>query len=139
MSLITTMCESTAIIQRATIGQDSADGTTQEPWVTIQGGPNALGNQKTPLPVSNQQKNASIIDVYGQRNIVVRGTLQFPGIFPVCEANDRVIVNNVRTGHVDTYLVLGKAQPVARGRIYEVEVEKIRQPGGDPNSTGPGS
>lgn len=117
MSLITTMFESTATGKRASIGRDSAQGTTQEFDQTL----------FTCQPCSYQENGASIIDVYGQRQTAVHPQVFFASD-PNIEANDLLIVYSPRTGKTVYLIVLGEAEPVARGRFFTVDVERKRYP-----------
>ncbi len=116
MSLITTMCESFCTIRRPTIGRDNAQGTTQSfnPGIVV----------GCCLPCSQQENNASADTLYGQRN-TFNSTTFFFAKDPKCEVNDR-IESVDRTGTLVYYLCSGRAQPVGRGRFWQVDATRIR-------------
>lgn len=117
MGLRSTMLESTATGKRPTIGRDTAEGVTQDPFRTL----------FTGYPCSYQEQSVTVMDVYGQRNTVTRLVVYFDQD-PSLEVNDRVEITEVRTGATDYLNVTGTAQPVARGRIWSVDCERIREP-----------
>ena len=115
VALRSTMLESSAVLQRPTIGRDSADGVTQT-FVTI----------ASNLPCSVQQAGARTMEIYLQRNIEVSTEIHFDQD-PGCQANDVFIITD-RTNTATYYLVEGRAQPVGRGRIWKVDARWIQQP-----------
>lgn len=117
MSLITTLLESSCVIQRPTIGRDSQQGVTQDPFVAI----------ASNLPCSQQEASAGVQQLYAQNNTVVTTTLYFAQD-PGCEVNDRAIVTD-RRGLPTYYLLQGEAQiAVGRGRLWSVAATRVRAP-----------
>lgn len=116
MSLISTMMESSAVLKRPTIGRDSAQGTTLEPFATVWSG----------RPCSCQQVGASVQLIYQQRNTVVTTTLYFPQD-PEAEPNDILVVTDRVSTR--TYLVEDSYQSDhGRGRLWQVHCRLIRAP-----------
>ncbi len=121
------MLESVATdIQSPTVGRDSAEGVTQDPFVTKPGvagsGPNGDG-----FACSYQEPGGRAELLYGQRNAVLQPTLYFDQD-PGAEVNDRIIVFSPRTGETLYFLVEVQAQAVMRGRLWEVKGQRIRAP-----------
>ena len=121
------MMESRAIGQRAAVGRDVRSGVTQT-WP-----PNGGKTLFKDYPCSCQQAGMSVITRYAQRQTEVSTVLHFaqdPGL----EVNDRVLVTDRTSDQGYTpittiYLVQGRAQPVGRGRLWEVAVLLLREPG----------
>src|SRR5262245_9249868 len=114
------MLESTCAGQRPTIGRDPVAGVRQDPW----------RNLFTNVACSYQEKGADVYDLYGQRSTRVRPVVYF-AVNPGVEANDRLAVstrNQDGTRTTFNCIVQGQAEPVAQARLWEVEVERIRQP-----------
>ena len=117
MALISTMFDSFAVIKRASISRDAAQGVLQNYNQVI------LAN----VPCGCQQDSKTVIDVYGQRQTLVTTSLYFAQD-PLCDVNDLAVVTNPQTGVVRNFLIEGEAQPVARGEFYTVEARLIRKP-----------
>ncbi len=116
MSLQVTMMDSICTIQRPSIGRDTQEGTTQTFDQVIQAN----------MPCSQQEASASVRMLYAQRNTQVSTTFYFY-MNPGTEVNDRLISTD-RLSQVAYYLVQGEAEPVGRGRLWQVQCERIRQP-----------
>ncbi len=117
MSLITTMCESVAVVKRPVIGRDSAQGVTQPSFTVV----------ASNLPCSVQEPSTAVQELYAQRNTFVTAKLYFAQD-PLAQVNDRVEATD-RTGRTSVYLVRGEAQAVGRGRLWDLDAEKVPQPG----------
>jgi hypothetical protein len=115
---IYTCFDSVAVIKRPTVGRDTMNGVTQDPFVVI----------NPEIWCSYQEKGQTVIDVYGQRQTQVRSTLYFaqdPGV----EVNDLVVATDQwGLGTATKLIVRGPAQPVGRGVQWECEVERLRSP-----------
>lgn len=116
MSLVGTMLESTATTKRPTIGRDSAQGVTQDPFVTL----------LTDVPCSCQQASARVQELYAQRNAFVTTTVYFAQD-PQVQPNDLLLVTD-RTGGTANYRVVGQSQAVGRGRLWNVDCEFVGAP-----------
>lgn len=108
MSFMVTMMESLCVIKRPTIGRDSAQGVTQDPFVTI----------GSTLPCCLQQNGPSVTSMYSQRNVTVSSTVYF-GQDPSIQVNDIMVVTD-RLGVSRTFLALGESQPLGRGHTWYV-------------------
>ena len=121
------LLESTATAIRPGIGRDAIDGVTQNFTVGQTPAPTVVFSN---VACSYQEQGISVMDLYGQRQTMLRPRLYF-AIDPKVEVNDRITVttkNQDGTTTQTNLLVQGGAQPVARGRQWEVEVERINQP-----------
>jgi hypothetical protein len=117
MALIPTMLESFAVLRRPNIGRDSAQGITQPSFAVI----------ATNLPCSVQELPTNEKILYAQRNTSVTTKVYFAQD-PTAQINDILDVTD-RTGRTSRYLVQGEAQAVGRGRVWDLDAEKIPQPG----------
>ena len=119
MALQTTMMDSTCLIRRPTVGRDGVGGTTLSfsPGLVI----------TSNLACSLQEMDGTVKELYAQRNIFKPVTLYFY-LDPGCQANDRAEVTESRSGALHYVNIMGKAQPVARSRIWQAEGEEIDQP-----------
>ena len=108
--------DSTATLYRPTIGRDAVSGVTQTFNKVIWSG----------KACSYQEKSSTVMDIYGQRQTMVRRMLYFAED-PQAEVNDFITAVD-RTGTTYKLLVQGAAQPVGRGIQWELEVERIRAP-----------
>jgi hypothetical protein len=113
---VLSLCESSCTVQRGAIGQDQRGGTLRRP-VTI----------AKDLACSFQESSGNALDIYGQRDTVVSAHLYMPSD-PGIEVDDLITVTDSITGEVSTLLALGQSQPVGRGRLYIVSVQRIRPP-----------
>jgi K+/H+ antiporter YhaU regulatory subunit KhtT len=114
------MLESVASAYRATVGKDAVEGTTQNFDQTLFSG----------VACSYQESGASVVDVYGQRQTQVSPSVYFAQ-YPDVEANDKVVVTtkNQDGTTTDTPLIVqGRAEPVARARLWQVSVQRLNQP-----------
>ena len=128
MGYISTMCESSAIVYRPSIGRDARSGVTQSPFVPvdpINGGP-AANRVETELPCSVQQAGPRDMMLYGQRNAEFSTIIIFAQD-PKCQINDQIRAKD-RTGATTYYLVVGAAIPIGRARQWVVTANFIQQP-----------
>jgi hypothetical protein len=117
MSLVGTMCESSANVYRPTIGRDSQEGVIQDPFVHIAG----------PFPCSLNEGGATAGVLYGQRNAEIGTTIYFP-LDPLAEVNDLIVLVD-RSGRSVQYLVQGEAQSSSgREVLWAINVTRVRQP-----------
>ncbi len=119
MGLISTLFESQATVTRPTVGQDTNFGTTSDPIAAV--------TPPVTYPCSYQEGSSTASDVHGQRNTMESATVTF-AVDPHTTVNDVLEIYTPRTGERFPVLVEGKAQPVARGRMYTVNVKKIDEP-----------
>lgn len=110
------MLESTGSLRRPTIGRDSAQGVTQNPFVTL------FEN----VACSVQQARTSVKELYAQRNTVVTTTVYFASD-PGAQVNDLFTATD-RAGTVSNYLVRGKSQAVGQARLWNTDMELIEEP-----------
>ena len=111
------MLESSCLLRRPTISRDAANGVIQDPFVII----------ASNLPCSVQELPTRELILYAQRNTNVTTKVYFASD-PRAQINDRLDVMD-RTGRTSAYLVRGEAQAVGRGRLWDLDAEKIPQPG----------
>jgi hypothetical protein len=119
-----TMMESFGTLYRATIGQDSSGGTTQDPFVPI---PPQLAVMVQNIPCSISQAGVRVQELYAQRNVIVNTRIAF-------DRNPRAEVNDIfkatdRSGIQRTYLVRGVHQPLGRAVAWTLDCEVIQEPG----------
>lgn len=117
IAISATMLESTAIVQKPTIGRDSASGVTQNPFVTV----------ASNLPCSQQASGITIAILYAQRNVQNSGTIYFPSN-PGVDVNYRIICTDNVSGTRTYFIAQGEAQPAARGQLWNVDVIRIKAP-----------
>lgn len=116
MALQTTMMDSTVTIKRPKIGQDAQMGVTQDPFQIV----------AEDMPCSYQESSVAVLDLYGQRNTVVRNTVYLP-MDPGTEVNDQVLVT-LADGTVVYLLCEGEACPVARFVLWSIDCQRVRAP-----------
>ena len=117
MALGSTMMDAVAVLQSPTTNRDTAGGETQDPFVTV----------ASNIPCSYQEPQANISILYGQRNTVTEPTVWFISD-PNIDVDQRLVITVTRTQEVIYCIVIGEAQPVARGRVYRVSVKRVRGP-----------
>ncbi len=103
------MMESTAILKRPTIGRDSQQGVTQDPFVMIC--PSA--------PCSVQPASTDVMMLYQQRNTKVNTVVFFAQDIQA-QVNDRLTTTNPGGGTKDI-LVRGYAQQVDRMVVWRLD------------------
>ncbi len=112
--------ESKCSIFRLGISRDSYGGTLQQAIESIT--PFAKN-----LPCSYDESGAGAKRIYGQRNTITSSTLYF-AVDPHTEVSDVIILTNLRTKETILLDVEGESQPVPRGRLWTVSVQRIREP-----------
>lgn len=105
MSLLN-LLESTGILYRPTIGRDSQQGVTQDPFVPI----------SQPIPCSVQSASATVTMLYRQRNSDIVVTV-YLATDPQAQVSDKFVVTD-RQGNQRVLLVLGEAQQVDRDVVW---------------------
>jgi len=125
MSLISTMFSDYAQAIRPAIGQDSAEGTTED-YTPGDSGVTVLFSG---VPCSYQEASANIQLYYQQRDMNVTNEVWFsqdPGDL----ANCQLVVTRVRTGDTLTLNVRGVRDPVQLGQtwVWKVDAERVRLP-----------
>jgi len=110
------MMESTGQLQRAIIGRDSQQGTTQDFANVI----------SPPIPCSVQRASAQVTMLYKQRNSEVIYTVYMP-TDPGAQVNDNFIVTD-RLGNQKTLLVRDEAQQVDRDVIWVMTCAWFKSP-----------
>ncbi len=111
------MLDSHAILQRPTIGRDSASGVTQNPFVTI----------AENLPCNLNEGQGSVNTLYDQRNEFIGATIYFQ-CDPGARVNDRLIITRCRTGVTATFLVQTNSESDTHGMVWQVRATKINAP-----------
>ena len=117
MSLHTTMLESICEIQRAAISRDNVRAVKRTYSIIV----------ATNVPCSFQQPSATRKAIYAQQNINVTCQVFFDSD-PGAEADDRLVITEPSTGSVTYVNVVGRAEPVARNRLWAVDGELLRVP-----------
>lgn len=100
------MLESTGTLYRATIGRDSQQGVTQDPFVII----------AEDVPCSVQSSSANTTMLYRQKNSDIIVTV-YLDTDPQAQISDKFIVTD-RQGKQRTLLVIGEAQQVDRDIVW---------------------
>jgi len=106
------MMESTGFLQRAAIGRDAQQGTTQT-FSTI----------SATVPCSIQPANATVQLLYKQRNSEIT-TIVYLAQDIGAQVNDRFIYSSPG-GETGTLLILANAQQVNRGVVWKIDAKQI--------------
>ncbi len=116
MSLLS-MLESSGTLKRPTIGRDSQQGVTQNPFVAI----------SPSVPCSVQPANKDVVMLYAQRNTQVTTSIFFAQDIQA-QVNDRFESINRGGQPSGTYLVRGYEQEVDRMVVWRMDAQKMPPP-----------